>query len=83
MRRGAPALRMVSAKFGEVPGLSVLHRGPVVAGECGDKRQIVYRGETLNTLARLEALAKGLGKDVVASEPGSGSLCHLAFNPRS
>jgi len=59
-------------KFGEVPGLrAVLHRGSVVVGECGDsKRQIVYRGETLNTLARLEALAKALGKDVVASEPG-------------
>ena len=43
-------------KFGEVPGLrAVLHRGSVVVGECGDsKRQIVYRGETLNTLARLE-----------------------------
>jgi len=27
-------------------------------------------GETLNTLARLEALARGLEKDVVASEPG-------------
>jgi class 3 adenylate cyclase len=59
-------------KFGAVPGLrAVLHRGSVVVGECGDsKRQIVYRGETLNTLARLEALAKALGKDVVASEPG-------------
>ena len=61
-------------KFGEVPGLrAVLHRGSVVAGECGDsKRQIVYRGETLNTLARLEALAKALGKDVVASDLGDG-----------
>jgi adenylate cyclase len=59
-------------RFGEVPGLrAVVHQGSVVAGECGDsKRQIVYRGETLNTLARLEALAKALGKDVVASEPG-------------
>ena len=61
-------------KFGEAPGLrAVLHRGPVVAGECGDsKRQIVYRGETLNTLARIEALAKALGKDVVASDLGNG-----------
>lgn len=57
--------------FGEIPGLrAVLHQGSVVVGECGDsKRQIVYRGETLNTLARLEALARALGKDVVASEP--------------
>ena len=37
---------------------------------AASKRQIVYRGETLNTLARLEVLAKGLDKDVVASEPG-------------
>jgi adenylate cyclase len=59
-------------RFGVIPGLrAVLHQGSVVAGECGDsKRQIVYRGGTLNTLARLEALAKALGKDVVASEPG-------------
>jgi adenylate cyclase len=61
-------------KFGEVPELrAVLHRGTVVAGECGDsKRQIVYRGETLNTVARLETLAKALGKDVVASDLGRG-----------
>ena len=61
-------------KFGEAPRLrAVLHRGPVFAGECGDsKRQIVYRGETPNTLARLEALAKALGKDVVASDLGNG-----------
>ena len=61
-------------KFGEVPALrAVLHRGSVVAGECGDsKRQIVFRGETLNTLARLEGLAKALGKDVISSDLGHG-----------
>lgn len=61
-------------KFGVVPDLrAVLHRGSVVAGECGDsKRQIVFRGETLNTVARLEGLAKALDKDVVASCSGGG-----------
>ena len=61
-------------KFGVVPELRVvLHRGSVVAGECGaSKRQIVYRGETLNTVARLEGLAKALDKDVVATDPRLG-----------
>lgn len=61
-------------KFGEIPGLrAVLHRGTVVAGECGDsKRQIVFRGEALNTLARLEGLAKAMGKDVISSDLSHG-----------
>ena len=61
-------------KYGEIPELrAILHRGSVVAGECGDsKRQIVYRGETLNTVARLKSLAKSLGKDVVVSDLGKG-----------
>jgi adenylate cyclase len=68
-------------KFGDVPGLrAVLHRGSVVAGECGDsKRQIVYRGETLNTLARLEGLAKTLQKDVIASDLGNGLMLPLGI----
>jgi class 3 adenylate cyclase len=61
-------------RFDAVPRFrAVLHRGSVVVGECGDsKRQIVFRGETLNTVARLEALAKVLEQDVVASNPGRG-----------
>jgi adenylate cyclase len=61
-------------KFGEVPALrAILHRGTVVAGECGDsKRQIVFRGETLNTLARLEGLAKALDKDIISSDSDHG-----------
>ena len=59
-------------QFDAVPELrAVLHRGSVVAGECGaSKRQIVYRGETLNTIARLEGLAKALSIDVLASDTG-------------
>jgi adenylate cyclase len=62
-------------KYGTVPEFrAVLHRGSVVAGECGaSKRQIVYRGETLNTIARLEALAKDLGKDAIITDTGQGA----------
>jgi len=51
-------------RFGRVPEFRAgLHGGPVVAGECGDdKRQIVYLGDTVNTAARLEGIAKA--KDV-------------------
>src|SRR6185312_15901704 len=61
-------------KYGTVPEFrAVLHRGSVVAGECGaSKRQIVYRGETLNTVARLEALAKARGKDAIVTDTGQG-----------
>ncbi len=61
-------------KYGTVPEFrAVLHRGSVVAGECGaSKRQIVYRGETLNTVARLETLAKALGKDAIVTDTGQG-----------
>jgi adenylate cyclase len=71
LRRRAPWYRQA---FGVVPELrAVLHRGSVVAGACGaSKRQIVFRGETLNTIARLEELAKALDKDIVATDSGSG-----------
>ena len=70
-------------KFGVVPELrAVLHRGSVVAGECGaSKRQIVFRGETLNTVARLESLAKALDKDVVATFKGPGLRLPMGVQP--
>jgi adenylate cyclase len=46
-----------------------------VAGECGDdKREIVYFGDTVNTAARIEALAKGLERSVVVSGPLLGMI---------
>jgi adenylate cyclase len=47
----------------------VLHAGPVVAGECGDaKLSIVYLGDTLNTAARIEEVAKATGRDCLISD---------------
>ncbi|MEM7025444.1 MAG: adenylate/guanylate cyclase domain-containing protein, partial [Pseudomonadota bacterium] len=47
----------------------VLHTGPIVAGECGDaKLSIVYLGDTLNTAARLEEIAKQLDRSCLISD---------------
>ena len=56
--------------FGSAPAVRiVLHAGPVVAGECGDaKLAIVYLGDTLNTAARIEEMAKAIGRDCVISD---------------
>jgi adenylate cyclase len=58
------------ARFGLVPKYRIgLHGGPVVASEVGDdKREIVYFGDTINTAARLQGLAKDRGVDIVISQ---------------
>jgi adenylate cyclase len=65
--RGATYLR----DFGVLPSVrAALHAGPVVAGECGDaKLSIVYLGDTLNTAARIEQMAKALDRDCLISRP--------------
>ena len=52
-------------EFGETPRFRVgLHCGSVVASEVGDdKREIVYFGDTVNTAARVAALARTLERD--------------------
>jgi adenylate cyclase len=67
-------------EFGELPLFRfALHSGVVVAGEIGDlRREIAYTGETVNTAARIEALAKEVGKELVASED---VLRHAALPP--
>jgi class 3 adenylate cyclase len=56
-------------EFGVTPAVRVaLHAGPVVAGECGDtKLAIVYLGDTMNTVARIEQAAKTLNRDCLIS----------------
>ena len=56
-------------QHGRVPRLrAALHAGTVVTGEVGlDHRKIAYFGDTVNTAARLEQLAKAVGADVVMS----------------
>jgi class 3 adenylate cyclase len=55
--------------FGVTPEVRVaLHAGPIVAGECGDaKLTIVYVGDTMNTAARIEEMAKSLERDCLIS----------------
>ncbi len=57
-------------QFGLVPEFrAVLHAGPVVVGEMGEiKREIALLGDTINTTAKLEQLAKALPYDIVLSE---------------
>jgi adenylate cyclase len=55
--------------FGEPARVRLaLHVGPVVTGELGTlKREIAYSGATLITTARIEALAKELDREILAS----------------
>jgi adenylate cyclase len=55
--------------FGIAPDFrAVLHAGPVVAGEMGEvKREIVLLGDTVNTTAKIETVAKTLPGGMIAS----------------
>lgn len=55
--------------FGVAPDFrAVLHAGPVVAGEMGEvKREIVLLGDTVNTTAKIETVAKTLPGRITAS----------------
>ena len=57
------------SEFGVVPDFrAVLHAGSVVAGEMGEvKREIVLLGDTVNTTAKIEVLAKTLPGHIIAS----------------
>jgi adenylate cyclase len=57
-------------EFGVAPRFRfAVHCGPVVAGELGgSRREIVFSGDTLNTAARIEAVAKETGRQLVVSE---------------
>jgi len=57
------------ARFGVFPSFRVgMHGGPVVAGECGDRKQeIVYFGDTVNTAARLQGACKEKNVQVLVS----------------
>jgi adenylate cyclase len=57
------------ADFGAAPRLRIaMHCGDVVAGEVlGLKRQIVFSGDTINTVARIEAVAGEIDRSLVIS----------------
>lgn len=57
------------SQFGVAPDFrAVLHAGPVIAGEMGEvKREIVLLGDTVNTTAKIEVVAKSLPGGIIAS----------------
>ncbi len=57
-------------EFGVSPRLRIaLHAGEVVAGEIsGLKREIVFSGDTVNTAARIEAVASQIDRSLVLSD---------------
>ena len=57
-------------EFGAAPRFRfAVHGGPVVAGELGgSRREIVFSGDTLNTTARIEGVAKEAERELVVSE---------------
>ncbi len=63
-------------QFGLVPEFrAVLHAGPVVVGEMGEiKREIALLGDTINTTAKLEQLAKTLPYNIVLSQAALNAL---------
>jgi adenylate cyclase len=56
-------------EFGAAPRIrGSLHFGPVIVGEIGDiKRAIVFNGDVMNTVARLEELSRGVDGGFLAS----------------
>jgi adenylate cyclase len=56
-------------EFGEAPHLRIaLHGGEVVAGEIsGQKREIVYSGDAINTTARIQGIASSTDQSLVIS----------------
>jgi len=66
-------------QFGLVPEFrAVLHAGPVVVGEMGEiKREIALLGDTINSTAKLEQLAKAQPYDIVASQAALDAIGDL------
>lgn len=59
----------IGAEFGVTPRLRIaMHAGQVVAGELsGQKREIVFSGDTINTAARIEDVAGQTDRSLVIS----------------
>lgn len=48
-----------------------IHAGPVIVAAVGDERkEITYFGDTINSLARLDGVAKDLGRDIILTAQG-------------
>ncbi len=67
------------AHFGTVPRLrAALHGGYIVTAEVGvDRHKIAYFGDTVNVTARIEALCRPLGTEILISDDLLGRLPKL------
>lgn len=53
-----------------------LHAGPVIVAQVGDqRREITYFGDTINSLSRLDAIAKEAGRDLILTADGWQRCC--------
>ncbi|MEM8750229.1 MAG: adenylate/guanylate cyclase domain-containing protein [Pseudomonadota bacterium] len=61
---------MFEREFGVQPKFrAAMHGGPVVVGECGDRRrQVTFLGDAVNMTARIEAKTKELQQDFLISD---------------
>lgn len=73
------------ARFGTVPRLrAALHGGPVVTAEVGvDRHKIAYFGDAVNVTARIEALCRPLGVEILISEDLLARLARLPEGVRA
>lgn len=48
-----------------------IHAGPVIVAQVGDeRREITYFGDTINSLSRLDGIAKEAGRDIILTDDG-------------
>lgn len=64
--------RDIQAEAGVSLGFRIaIHAGPVIVAQVGDERQeITYFGDTINSLSRLDGVAKELGRDIIVTADG-------------
>lgn len=69
IRRTLTALKM---EMGVELGFRItLHAGPVIVAQVGDqRREITYFGDTINSLSRLDSIAKEAGRDIILTADG-------------
>lgn len=64
--------REMQDQAGEVLGFRIaIHAGSVIVAQVGDeRREITYFGDTINSLSRLDGVAKEMGRDIIMTQDG-------------
>lgn len=72
----ALAIRVALGRLNQEMGVGLgfriaIHAGPVIVAAVGDDRkEITYFGDTINSLARLDGVAKEMGQDIILTSDG-------------